>query len=283
MTLKIKNTGEITLEQLNELKQKGIRLITIDDGSSEQTYNIDIFILIKKKLLEYIKNVPKVSQDDPDKDKKIFTYLYIKIAQNISYSEKAAKCADYVGYEREMTEHIVEEASNLIGGLLYGESMCRGYSEILRNLLSEVGINATVISGGGKTRGDNMPSHSWNQVQLDGIWYNCDITNDADFINSGLKLPLFLKSNVDFGKGDKNRYQKYSPKNQDMVELAASTISDEQQEKLINEQKQNITNELKIEEKNGEDEIKKFKSFTQTLKKFFQRKKIRENEGEIDR
>ena len=248
----IKNTGKISLQELYELKQKGIRQIKIEDKSINEIYDIDTFILIKKKLLEYIQNIPNISDDDPNKEKKIFTYLYIKIAQNIIYDEEATEFAGYVGYARDMTENRVSEANNLIGGLLNGMSICKGYSEILRNLLSEVGINAIVICGGSKTMREGTESHAWNQVYLDGKWHNCDITNDVDFIKAGLKLPHFLKSNKDFGKDDKHRYTKYSPKNPEIVQLADTTISDEQQEELIEEQRKNIMNEISIDENSNE-------------------------------
>ena len=263
MDYNINNTSEITLDELYSLEKQGIQNINI---KSDDVYNIYTFKLIKIKLLEYIQNIPQISMDDPDREKKIFTYLYIKIAQNISYDEEAADFSSYTGYEREMTIDRVYEASNLIGGLLNGKSICKGYSTILKNLLSEVGINTVIINGGGKTRGDHMPSHSWNQVFLDGKWYNCDITNDTDFINARLKLPFFLKSNKDFGNNINNRYSLYPPKNPDIIQFADTTVTDEQQEKLIEEQIHNI------QENEKTDIPEKPKSFLTVLKDFFMRK-----------
>lgn len=92
-------------------------------------------------------------------------------------------------------------------------------------------------------------SHAWNQVELDGVLYNCDLTNDADFILGGLKLPFFLKSNADFGHGDYNRYSKYPPNGKGPTfEIATVTISDEIQEKLIEEQKELIQQQKVLKE-----------------------------------
>ena len=107
--------------------------------------------------------------------------------------------------------------------------------------MAEVGIKAKVISGGTKTRGEainSYGSHAWNQVCLDGVYYNCDLTNDADFILECAKLPHFLKSNEELGEGEKNRFFRYPPKYPDMVEEAKESVSDEFQEQLINEQRQ---------------------------------------------
>ena len=172
--------------------------------------------------------------------------------------------------------------------MIIGEALCRGYCEALRNLLAELGIESLIICGGGKKLVDNMPSHAWNQVYLDGKWYNCDITNDADFINAGLKLPFFLKSNDDFGEGEFHRYSKYPLKEPEIVQVADTTISDKQQEAFVEEQRKNILEQTLIEQKERREKIMKeekqtktnSKTFLKVLKDFFQRGKEDKNKGE---
>lgn len=244
-TYEVKNTGAISLEQLAKLKEQGVTNITVcnlDRNQRSTTYTIDDFISIKEKIkLEYIDGLPKIPDEDPDKEKKLFTYLYIKMAQNIQYDYFASELASATGYARDMGEKFVERASSLIGGVIDGKSLCGGYSEILRNLMSEIGIDASVITGGGWTKKDNMPSHAWNQVKLDGRWYNCDITNDADFILAGLKLPFYLKSNEQF-----MRYEQYPCKNPEMVKAAECTVTDEQQEEIIEGQRAIISKQQQV-------------------------------------
>lgn len=50
-------------------------------------------------------------------------------------------------------------------------------------------------------------SHAWNQVYLDGKWYNVDLTNDRDKIVECRPCKHFLKSNKEF-----TRYDKYKVK-----------------------------------------------------------------------
>lgn len=166
-----------------------------------------------------------------------------------------------VGYERDMAENRIKQASNLYGGLINGESICAGYSEILRNVLAEVGIDSIYMSGKG-----DKGSHAWNQVYLDGRWYNCDLTNDADFILEGLKLPHFLKSNNEF-----TRLEKYPKHNKEKMHDAKESISDEMQEQLIEEQRANINKEKEKENENMKSENK---SFLPRLKNFFDQTKI---------
>jgi len=270
LTVIIKNTAEITLDELYELKEQGISNIKIFDEKSDNepdNYWISDLILIKEKIQEYIKNIPEVSDDDPDKEKKIFTYIYEKMAYNITYDDYAADCVGLTGYERDMTEEMVNRASGLYGGLIDNKAICAGYSEILRNILSEVGINAEYRSGHGEKGG-----HAWNQVQLDGIWYNCDITNDADFILEGLKVPHFLKSNMNF-----TRYEKYPIVKEEKVRECNVDISDEQQEILIEEQRTRILEEER--DKNIEKEPKK--GFISRIVSFFEKSnlKLKEMKG----
>lgn len=198
-----KNTSEITLNELNEFKEKNpAQIITIQNSNktedSYKTYTVDEMIQIKQRINDVISDIPQ-SITEPDKEKKIFTYLYSKLAFLIDYDEFAASTVGLSGYDRDMTEKYRTTASNLIGGLINGKSMCSGYSEILRNVMSEVDIECIYINGDGKDKGG---AHAWNQVKLDGQWYNVDLTNDRDAIVENREPPSFLKSNEDFVKYD---------------------------------------------------------------------------------
>ena len=74
---------------------------------------------------------------------------------------------------------------------------------------------------------DNIGEHAWNQVRLDGNWYNVDLTNDRDKIVEGKECKHFLKSNQEF-----TRYQKY---NVQSPRLEDCTKSVENPEDLLNE------------------------------------------------
>ena len=182
-------------------------------------------IKIKKEIINITNNVTD-KYDGPDRDKKVFTYIYTKLAHHIDYDKFASDTCSLSGYDYEVTERVREDASNLIGGLIYGKSLCSGYSEILRNVLSEVGIDCIYISGKLK---DQKGSHAWNQVYLDENWYNVDLTNDRDKIVNGIECKHFLKGDQDF-----DRYKKYdviSPR----LEICKESVQNPEQ--LFNEYK----------------------------------------------
>ena len=59
------------------------------------------------------------------------------------------------------------------GAAVEGKAVCQGYSLLLYRLLQELGIQNRMISGeAGGT------SHIWNIVEMDGYWYNMDVTWD---------------------------------------------------------------------------------------------------------
>ena len=86
---------------------------------------------------------------------------------------------------------------NLYNGLINGCCVCAGYAEILRNVLSCVGMESRVIWGFPIEGGDG---HAWNQVRIGGKWFNVDITNDRHQIieKDDIDIVQFLKSDLDF-------------------------------------------------------------------------------------
>lgn len=236
MKLFIKTTSQISLKELLNLKEQGVGEIDVQlfhgDGIEVESLDIETVIKIKSSILSILGGIPSYADDDPDREKKIFSYVYCKLAQTIVYDDWASVIASDKAELNSRLGHLVDQANGLYG-LITGKSLCGGYSNILINVLSECGIEAKYVSGGGRKRGGTHGSHAWNQVCLDGIWYNCDLTNDVDFIENGLKLPFFLKSNKEFGEKEFNRYEKY-PVVMDVKECMES-VNDQEQEMFIDE------------------------------------------------
>ena len=68
--------------------------------------------------------------------------------------------------------------STAYGALVNGCAGCQGYSVLLHRLLREAGINSRIVTGNtvSETGGEY---HAWNIVQIGGIYYNIDVTWDA--------------------------------------------------------------------------------------------------------
>ncbi len=80
-------------------------------------------------------------------------------------------------------------------GLLTGKSICKGYSEILRNVLSCVNIDSNVIDG--VASNENEP-HAWNQVKIGDLWFNIDLTFARNDIREGKPSGDLFMSDINF-------------------------------------------------------------------------------------
>ena len=81
------------------------------------------------------------------------------------------------------------ENQNLIGPVFYKKSVCEGYSKYLQQLLSLIGIDSIIVQGGGKKEDGG---HVWNQILIDGKWYNADVTAASYSINNNEEVRTCL-------------------------------------------------------------------------------------------
>jgi transglutaminase-like putative cysteine protease len=59
------------------------------------------------------------------------------------------------------------------GVLVLGTGVCQSYASAFQQLADRAGLETRMVSGTG-----NGADHAWNQVQVDGVWYNLDVTWD---------------------------------------------------------------------------------------------------------
>ena len=185
-------------------------------------------------LQEFLKHCPDFDPQNPNSEKEIFTYIYLKLTHTAKYDEFVRDLKhNYDTYYVGKGEDLIHSAGNLKGVFIYGESVCVGFAEALRNLLAEKNITAKVMSGGGsktisEARKNNSFGHAWNQVKLDETWFNCDVTFDRNNILKGKNLQYFLKSNQYF-----YHYSKYPGDSNQIIEKTTKTLLPEEQDMLV--------------------------------------------------
>lgn len=190
------NSIEILTKHLG-INIKDVRFKQDDlDEKQQVPYSIEDYINCRNIIDTITKNIEeeaRVIPDDPYRDKKICGIVAKRLAKLIRYNH------EYI-HKSDMKQTSKEEDTinrNMIGGLLNGTCVCAGYAEILRNVLECCGIECRYVSADNKEK--NEAGHAWNQVKLDGKWYNMDLTWDADRIVAGQPTKYFLKSDNDFG------------------------------------------------------------------------------------
>lgn len=132
--------------------------------------------------------------------------------------EKALAIHDYLlkncSYLREDDDGY---SSTVYGCLVEGEANCEGYAKAFDLIAGDVGLPCVVIVG----ETDDGENHAWNQVKIEGDWYNVDVTWDdtdrGDEVSRGYFLcddEQFLRTheadeNVEPFECDEQKYNYY--------------------------------------------------------------------------
>ncbi len=75
--------------------------------------------------------------------------------------------------------------ATVYGCLVDGEAHCEGYAKAFQYLCAKAGLECVVLTGV-TSDGEN---HAWNQIKIDGEWYNVDVTwDDLDAETGGRHL-----------------------------------------------------------------------------------------------
>ena len=96
--MEYKTVSEVSEEILDSLGEKS--KITIDGYD----YTIPEVRAIKESIKEYIQGIPPIEKDDPDREKKIFSYLYVMMACQLSFDKIYNGISKLSGYGRELAE-----------------------------------------------------------------------------------------------------------------------------------------------------------------------------------
>lgn len=152
----IESTRKLELEKLNKI--------------TNDIYTIDDYIRILHKFDEILKQLS--IQDKIDGFYKIFDYI-----------------SNSVSYDDDGVEHTLISNQNLIGPVFNRKSVCEGYSKFLQQMLSLIDVESIVVQGGGRKE---EGGHVWNQVLIDGKWYNADVTVASYSIHHGEQVKTCL-------------------------------------------------------------------------------------------
>ena len=118
---------------------------------------------------------------------------------SMSQKEKVKALHDYLvlntKYDRaaegklSMSPHFANQV------IFEGYGVCDGYAEAFKILMNAAGIECKVMYG-------NTPYglHAWNQVRIDGAWYNIDVTWDDPDDGSKVNYDYFCVSDATFLK-----------------------------------------------------------------------------------
>lgn len=196
--IQIKDASELSIEELEALeKDFNIVSIKFDDVNikpdyASYAYDTESYKMSRAKIDELLEGVEK------QEELPMFMQIVNNLARNIryDYNVKEYDYGENTNLNEDEKYEVRRRLRNLEGGLLDNVSVCGGYAEILRNVLACVGIESRYIRG---YRKESQDGHAWNQVKIDDIWYNVDLTLDRDKIVKGEMPQYMLKSDEEFG------------------------------------------------------------------------------------
>lgn len=139
--------------------------------------------MLDRKVEEVLASLDLEGKSDYEKIRAIYTY----ICENIVYS------VEYLNSENDpwADTSIYFTAYN---ALVHGSTTCQGFSQIVYRMMLEAGIDCRVIAGDtGGTMG-----HGWNIVELDGVYYYLEPTDDSAIIEGGGEMEHFLDGSASF-------------------------------------------------------------------------------------
>lgn len=169
----IKDFSCLKVEQAKKMKDI-LKLETIKIGNTAhiKDYDIDTYIEIRNQIDNIIN----------------------KVSKHVSQPEKFLEIYKFLGDEFELVEN---EDSNFKAKTCTRDEV----SQILQNCLQCMNIKSNIITGE-ELEGEN--EHSWNQVELEGKWYNVDLGLDIENIKKKKAEYCLL--------GDKNFIETHTPK-----------------------------------------------------------------------
>ena len=119
------------------------------------------------------------------------------------------------------------------GVLVNGKAVCSGYASAMNLLLSCCGVEIRVVSGkaySNNGESDELENHAWNQVKINGNWYNVDATWDDPVGDTETLSHEFFNVNDDILSDshiwEKSKYEVCSSMSENYYVHTGSYISD---------------------------------------------------------
>lgn len=143
----------------------GIIKVTINMKLTGEELN-DAKARLEERVQSIVDNAP---QGGSAYEKEL--YIHNWLIENCRYDEEAA--------ELHKSETVRANEQNAYGAIVEGRAVCEGYARAFQLLCDRLDVPCWVIQGRAEGFGDGEnTNHIWNCVQLDGEWYQVDVTWD---------------------------------------------------------------------------------------------------------
>ncbi len=235
--LKLKNLTADERNAYNALSEgiwKMQKDITIPAGVINEKDAADFLYLVMSTMPEvnYVKGTFKIRVSGGYIKKFTIDYTLSKQQANEQHKklrDAASKIigsldSDMTDYEKVMFfhDHIIkncvydnenQNCYNAYGCLVEGRAVCEGYAMAMDYLCEKAGIYTALESGNSVNSAGVSQSHIWNKININGKWYNFDLTWDdpiSDFGSEYVRYDYFALSDEDIGRSHTVRKNKFA-------------------------------------------------------------------------
>ena len=212
LTFKLNNINALNLDFLINLQkhvsnysEMNFKINEHEGDSPDIKYSFNEISAIIAKIEELTADIPR-DMDEANK----FYKIYSRITNMMIYDHNCIKqvnlVTDMYMYGsgklshkefKSLKKEYRKNPAGLYGGLIEGKAICAGYALILHEASKYVGLNSQYVKGSNIFRGGG---HAWNQVQIDGKWYNSDPTWDSEIVQIYGQYEYMLLNDEDFNK-----------------------------------------------------------------------------------
>lgn len=200
MDIDLDGIKELSKNQLDTIRNVGCNIgrIYVNSGydvSAERGYSVDVYdkiITTSEKVIEQ-----KVPQNADEQAK--FMAIYSWVTKKSKYNDAANKknAGELSNTARNLEDFFVKN----------GSCVCAGTADVLKQLCDMAGIEAEYVQGYAQSPRETRDCyHAWVRVKLNGKWFNCDPTWDANKV--GGKNQFCLLSDEEFNDRGKNGFHR---------------------------------------------------------------------------
>ena len=130
-------------------------------------------------------------------------FINAHITPNMTDLEKEIQIIKYlvanVTYDVEelaSDSHLINDSYKAYGALVNRKAVCSGYAKAFDLMAKMCGLSTTVVTGEAINSSSQNGPHAWNQINLDGEWYNVDVTFEDPITNIELGFNQLLNNYI---------------------------------------------------------------------------------------
>lgn len=147
---------------------------------------LDKVRIVGDKLKRYIKK--NKIQNDIEKVFVVYNYIFKNISYDYEYLELDKK-SKKIGFNNlTVLEQRKIFRTQTLEGIFIKKTVCTGFSYIFKMLLEYIGIESNICIGYFKIGKEKEVAHAWNQVKIDGNWYNIDVSYGIEHYNEYIRI-----------------------------------------------------------------------------------------------